>query len=276
MNKEALHSHTGLTAADVELVYEHCRDKLLTLAAQQHHQNANTPTLTSRNLLVITLHWLRRKPTYHELAALYPHGVHYWYTWVRRVVDVLDECLFDVFVPPLATNAPTSVFFANVKIIVDTTFVPLPKTQFVRADFHKKSPTRSAWKYEIACDFSHRIISVSRGFHGAAHDMRIIRESGLLNQSSPAALIMGDKGYRGKLGIVVPASKKAKVSREVKELEDEKQRGHELQTERAAVENINRRVKEWAVVDEVWDGIREPELFFDRVMRVVCALANVC
>ena len=65
------------------------------------------------------------------------------------------------------------------------------------------------------------------------------------------------------------------ASLEVKELEDEKQRGHELQAERAAVENINRRVKEWAVADEVWDGIRQPELFFDRVMRVVCALANV-
>ena len=56
--------------------------------------------------------------------------------------------------------------------------------------------------------------------------MQIIRESGLLIQSSPTALIMGDKGYRGKLGIVVPASKKAKVSREVQQLEDKKQRGH--------------------------------------------------
>ena len=86
---------------------------------------------------------------------------------------------------------------------------------------------------------------------------------------------MGDMGYREKLGVGAPASKKAKVSKEVKQLEDEKQRGHELQTERAAVENINRRVKEWAVAKEVWDGTREPELFFDSVMRVVCALTNV-
>ena len=194
---------------------------------------------------------------------------------MRRIVEVIDESIFDIFVPPVAADAPTSVFFANVKIIVDSTFIPHPKTPFVRADFHKKSATRSAWKYEMACDFSHRIISVSRGFHGAAHDMRIIRESGLLKQSSPTALIMGDKDDRGQLGIVVPASKQAKVSREVKELEDEKQMGHELQSERAAVENNNRRGKEWAVADRVWDGIREPEVFFDRVMRVVCALTNV-
>ena len=225
MNKEALHSYTGLTAADVELVYEHCREMLLTLAAQQHHQNANTPTLTSHNLLVITLHWLHRKPTYKEMAVLYPHGAHYWHTWVRRVVDVLDQCIFDIFVPPLASDAPTSVVFAYVKVIVDSTFVPLPKTPFIRTNFHRKSPTRSAWKYEIACVFAHRIISVSRGFHGAAHDMRIIRESGLLNQSSSNALVKGYKGCRGKMGIVVPASKKAKVSMEVQQLEDEKQRG---------------------------------------------------
>lgn len=60
--------------------------------------------------------------------------------------------------------------------------------------------------------------------------MRIIRDSGLLKQSSPTALIMGDKGSRGELGIVVPASKKAKVSREVRNLEEEKQRGHYYST----------------------------------------------
>ena len=275
MDKEALHSHTGMTAADVELVYECSRDKLLALAAQQHHQNANAPALTSHNLLVITLHWLRRKPTYREMARLYPHGLDYWHQMLRRVVTALDECIYDHFVTPLASNAPTSVHFANVKIIVDSTFLPLPKTPFTPADYHKKSPTKAAWKYEIACDFSHRIISCSKGFHGGAHDMRIIRESGLLNQSSPTALIMGDNGYRGKLGIVIPSSKKAKVSREVQQLEDEKQRNHELETERAAIENMNQRVKQWAVASEVWEGTRQPELFVDSVMRVVCALTNV-
>ena len=86
---------------------------------------------------------------------------------------------------------------------------------------------------------------------------------------------MGDKGYRGQLGIVVPASKKAKVSREVQQLEDEKQRGHELQAERAAIECMNKRVKEWAVVRTAWKGRRDPVEFFDSVLRVVCALTNV-
>ena len=274
-DKAALLSYTGMSAAEVELVYAPCKDKLLALAAQQHHRDANTPTLTSHNVLVISLHWLRQKPAYHELARLYGHGQHYWHDMLRRVVAVLSDHIYDLFVQPLAPDASTSVFFANCKIIVDSTFVPLPKNTFVRQDYHQKSPTKSAWKYEIACDFSHRIISCSQGFHGGQHDMRIIRESGLLDQSSPSALIMGDKGYKGQLGIIVPACKRAKVCIEVRQLEEEKQRGHELQSERAAIENINQRVKQWAVAREVWTGIRDPELIFNEVMRVVCALANV-
>lgn len=275
MDKGELHHYTGMSVADVERVYEASKEKLLALATQQHHPNANTPTLTSHNLLAITLHWLRRKPTYNELSHLYPHSGFFWHLTVRKVVAALDKCISSRFVPSLAPNAPTAVRFPNVKIIVDTTFVPLPKTPFIPADYHKKSPTKAAWKYEIACDFNHHIISVSKGYHGGAHDMRIIRESGLLDQSSSAALIMGDKGYRGQLGIVVPASKKAKVSREVQQLEDEKQRGHELQAERAAVECMNKRVKEWAVVRTTWEGRRDPVEFFDSVMRVVFALTNV-
>ena len=275
MDKEALLAHTGLTTADVELVWEASRGRLLTLAAQQRHRNVNAPPHTSHNLLVITLHWLRLQPSYKELGRLYGNSEHYWHVMLRRVIPILDECCFSVFVRPLAADAPTSVFFPNVKVIVDTTFVPLPKNTFVRADYHPKSPTRAAWKYEIACDFSHRIISCSQGFHGGQHDMRIIRESGLLQQSSPTALIMSDKGYQGQLGIVVPARKRKRLHREVENLVDERQRCHELQRERAAVENINQRVKQWAVAREVWTGTRDPHSFFDQVMRVVCALVNV-
>ncbi len=226
--QEALLSHTGMTAADVELVYEPSKEKLLALAAQQHHQNANTPTLTSHNLLVITLHWLRRKPTYEELARLYPHSGHYWHSMVRRS-SPLSTSASSTASSLLSPRRPTSVYFPNVKIIVDTTFVPLPRlrssppTTIRRVRRRQRGSTRSPATSLTA------LSAARRAFMVAQHDMRIIRESGLLNQSSPTALIMGDKGYRGKLGIVVPASKKAKVSKEVQQLEDEKQRGHELQ-----------------------------------------------
>ena len=192
------------------------------------------------------------------------------------MIDVLDRNIVDHLIPPLAANAPSSTLFIyRVKIIVDTIFVALPKSPFLPRNYHKKSPMKAAWKYEIAFDFSHRIVSVSDGYHGGAHDMRIIRESGLLEQASDDAQMMGNRGYKGKLGIVVPAAKKAKVSKEVQQLENESRRGYELQTERAAIENINERGKEWAVVRGVWNGQRESADFFDSVMRVLCALTNL-
>ena len=114
-NKDALHSLTGLTAADFELVYERSKDKLLTLQRSSIIKTPITHTHTSHNLLVFVLHWLRRKPTSEELAQLYPHGVHYWHDMLRWVKSVFDECFLHRSVPSLASAAPTSVYFANVK-----------------------------------------------------------------------------------------------------------------------------------------------------------------
>ena len=52
---------------------------------------------------------------------------------VRRVMAALDESIVDCFVTSVVDDAPTSVYLANVKLIVGTTFVPLPKTPFVSA-----------------------------------------------------------------------------------------------------------------------------------------------
>ena len=66
--------------------------------------------------------------------------------------------------------------------------------------------------------------------------------------------------HRSQLGIVEAASKKAKVSKEVQQPENEKQRGHELKTERAAIENINQLVKQWAVVRNLKSNRLNPNL----------------
>ncbi len=210
MDKKALLSYTGMTAADVELVYEPCRGQAArprstAAPSKRQHAHAHLPQPTRHHTaLAPPKACLQRasSPVRSQRALLARHAAARRGHPQRHNLRPLR--------PTARPDAPTSVFFANVKIIVDSTFVPLPKNTFVRQDYHQKSPTKAAWKYEIACDFSHRIISCSHGFHGGQHDMRIIRESGLLDQSSPTALIMGDKGYQGKLGIVVPAAKRAR------------------------------------------------------------------
>jgi hypothetical protein len=145
-DKQALHQYTGMSVAEVEMVYALCSDELLTLAAQMRQPNVDTPTLSSHNLLAITLYWLRRHPSYQQMVVEHQRSTSFWHRSVRRVIDVLDRNIVGHFIPPLSANAPSSTFFDRVKIIVDTTFVPLPKSPFLPKDYHKKSPTKAAWK----------------------------------------------------------------------------------------------------------------------------------
>jgi hypothetical protein len=59
---------------------------------------------------------------------------------------------------------------------------------------------------------------------------------------------IGDRECVGQLGIITPTRTKTKVTREVAMLEDESMRRHELESERAAIEDISSRVKQWDVV----------------------------
>lgn len=227
-------------------------------------------------MLLITVHWLRRYPTFRELARVF--GVTASNVWrvVRGVVEIMDDCVVKQLIRPVDSTSPisTRATLPNVKILVDTTFIPLPRTPFNPKLYHQKSPTKSAWKFEIACDLSHRIVNVSDAYAGSAHDMRIIRESGLLQQQSATSRIVGDKGYNGKLGIVTPQSRKRKANRELAGLEDEREKRHELETERAAIENINKRVKEWQIISGQFRGEHAEVDFINAVIRVICALTN--
>jgi hypothetical protein len=94
-------------------------------------------------------------------------------------------------------------------------------------------------------------------------------------QQSETSRIIGDKGYEGKLGIITPMSKRKKRSRELLALEEEKDKRHELESERAAIENINERLKEWKIIGSVYRGGNQHHSFMDAVIRVVCALTNL-
>ena len=62
----------------------------------------------------------RSKPSHQELARRYSHNASYCTgRWGGRSLFLTSVCSIDS-VPPLALNAPTSVIFAKVKIIVGT------------------------------------------------------------------------------------------------------------------------------------------------------------
>jgi hypothetical protein len=277
VTKGAMRSWTGLEVEQMETVFEMCKERLAAMRMHMRQKDPNIPPFSPHNILAITVYWMRQYPSFDHVALEFGHNSSYHKRMVAKVVHIMDECIVRKLIHPLSSTAPTSSLssLSNVKIIVDTTFVPLPKTPYNPTLYHPKSPTKTAWKYEIACDFRHRIINVSKGYSGPAHDMRIIRESGLLDQASSSALIIGDKGYDGPLGIITPLKKNRKRSKEAAQLEDERVRRHELESERAAIENINARAKEWKCVKGQWRGEHHTTEFYDAVMRVACALTNL-
>ena len=88
-------------------------------------------------------------------------------------------------------------------------------------------------------------------------------------------VVHGDIGYKGSLGVITPASRKKKPVQELRLLEDEKTKRHELESERAAVEQANARFKQWEIVRGVYRGEWGDVKFMNAMVRTVCALTNL-
>ena len=128
---------------------------------------------------------------------------------------------------------------------------------------------------EISCDLSHRIVNVSDVQYGSVHDMTLLRQSGLLKQADDDTRIIGDIGYKGELGVIVPSKRKRKANPELLRLESESTKRHELESERAAIEQINSRFKQWEIVEGVYRGEWGDVAFMNAMVRAVCALTNL-
>ena len=140
---------------------------------------------------------------------------------------------------------------------------------------HVKSPTKQAWKVQIACDLSHRIIDVSHVVRGAEADVNLLLQSGLLEQADEDHRIIGDAGYQGAYGIITPASRKKKKSQELRMLENEYTQRHELESERAAIEQMNSRVKQWAIFKGGYRGLFPDTAWIEPCVRAICALSQL-
>ena len=229
-------------------------------------------------MLTITLYWLHKAPSIRSLGKNFPaRGKTTTATMLQTVIEILYEHIVDALIKPITPDAPSSIkpTLDHVKIIIDSTFIPLPKAEKDPKYYHPKSPTKSALKVEIDCDLRHRIVCVSAVVKGSVHDMKLVRGSGILAMINDNTKAIADKGYIGQLPITTPARTKRRPSTEVQQLENESTRRHELESERAAVETINQRFKQWAVVGRGWKSHYEDLTYVNKVVHVLCALVNV-
>ncbi|CAF4970618.1 unnamed protein product, partial [Rotaria sp. Silwood1] len=96
------------------------------------------------------------------------------------------------------------------KLIVGTTFIAIYQPEDFeqrKAYYHAKRPTNYVFKIQIACDFHHRVVHVSKGYPGSEHNITILRESGLLEQTQEDVQIIADKGYIGEQYVIIPRKK---------------------------------------------------------------------
>jgi hypothetical protein len=274
----ALKTATGLSRSMFDRIYTICEDQLIEKRLHSHAGAFKTHHMSTHNMLVITLHWLRKSHSFRSLADLYqPLTLESIRQTVYDIIDILNSHLVPLLIQPIPVSAPSSRMstLENVRLIIDSTFLPLPKAEKRPEYMHIKSPTKAALKFEIDCDLRHRIVCVSEVVNGAMHDMNIVRRSGILQQMNDNTKAIGDKGYIGRLGIITAARKNMKVSREVSLLQSERERTHELESERSAIENINHRVKQWDIISHIWKQHYSDYTFVNKVVRIVCALVNL-
>ncbi|CAF2930749.1 unnamed protein product [Rotaria sp. Silwood2] len=133
-----------------------------------------------------------------------------------------------------------------------------------KAYYHSKNPPIYAFKIQIACDFSHRILHVSEFCHGSVHDIKILRESGLLEHTEKTAQIIADKGFVGEEYVTTPRKKPRRG-----ELTDEDNNfNRDINSTRAAIENINQRLKIYANLGGVYSVASQKRYFLIKYIAI--------
>jgi len=205
---------------------------------------------------------------------LSPSTIHHILT---EIVDILHACVY-----PDLVSLPADMDSRNTahgpeehyKLIVDSTAIAVPQpddSQQRKAYFYSKSATNYAFKIQIACDFNHRIVHVSECHRGSVHDITILRESGLLEHVNDSVQIIADKAYVGEEYVVTPKKKPHRGELTT----EEKNFNYEINSARAAIENINQRIKTYAIIGSIYRGAIDDIDKITKISQVVCALCNL-
>ena len=257
-----------------------CEQPLIQYCSYRNEQLTNTnttPYLSSVNLLVVILWDLKHYHSERHIASelnLIQSAVNYF---LSAVMDILHSCVYSELISlpaNMASKRTPHGHGQNHKLIVDSTAIairePNDKEQR-KAYYYSKSSTNYALKVQVACDFQHRIVHVSKCFHGSVHDITILRESGLLEHVNDSVQIITDKAYVGE-EYVVTARKKPHG----RELTDEdKTFNRDINSSRAAIENINQRLKMYAILGSIYRGDIHDFHKATKIVQIVSALCNL-
>ena len=110
---------------------------------------------------------------------------------------------------------------------------------------------------------------MSKCYRGSVHDITVLRESGLLEHTEEHVQIIVDKGYIGEQYVITPRKKPRGGELTV----EDKDFNRLISSARAAIENINRRIKTYAILGSIYRGAYDD---FDKITRIAHVVSALC
>ncbi|CAF3502581.1 unnamed protein product [Rotaria sp. Silwood2] len=277
---ESCIQHTGHDVEQVQQLYSMCEQSLRNYCSHrnvQHSNSTNTPYLSPMNLFVVTLWYSKHYHSERYIATelnLTQKTLDYF---LSSVQDTLHTCVYPELISLPADMSNRTTTYGpeeHHKLIVDSTFIAIPQPGDSiqrKAYYHARSPTNYALKVEMACDFHHRIVYVSECYKGSVHDITMLGESELLEHVNDSVQIIADKGYIDEEYVVTP--RKKPHEREL--AEKDKNFNRSINSARAAIENINQRLKTYAIFGSIYRGAIDDFYKITKIAQVVSALCNM-
>jgi hypothetical protein len=260
-----------------------------TVSRRRHRSLRNTPGAghpyrhDARTRLLMALVWLRTYPTYEVLGFFF--GLHKRNAQlnVRAALEILDGLDTFPFDRPgrdrrkLRSAAEVITAFPQVAVIIDAKEqrINRPGGYEAQKPYYSGKQKAHTLKTQVVVDPCGRIETVSDSAPGGAtHDLRLLRDSGVLDRLGEGEGAMVDKGYVGvrashpDVPIVIPF----KASRGHPLTEEQKESNRVVARSRIVVEHTIAQLNRFTVLRQVFRGRRLER--HGGVVRVVAKLVN--
>ena len=287
-------SLTGLRPAEFQTLYENFAS-----AYQRHRDNATRTRRDHRprrrapgaggryacdlpHRLLMALVWLKVYPTYEVLGFLFDLHKRNAQLNVRDVLEVLEQLDDFPFDRPARDRKPLSSVqevmeaFPQVRLVIDSkeqrVYRPGGRFQRQKPYYSGKKKTHTH-KVQLGVSPNGLIASLSAPVPGSVNDVRLLRETGLLDRLGPGESALADKGYEGgdkgyPPGVLIQPRKNRKRRPLTP---SDKQRNRLVARYRVVAEHVIAQMNRFTVLRQVYRGIKRRH---GQVIRAVAVLVN--
>ena len=231
--------------------------------------------------LLLALVWLKAYPTYEVLGLLF--GLHKRNAQLNardalEVLELLDDFPFDrppADRPKRGSVAAVLADFPQVRLVIDSKEQRIYRPgggHEAQKPYYSGKKKAHTLKTQLAVGLDGVIEAVSPGVPGSVNDVRLLRESRLLDRLGEGEAAMTDKGYEGAdKGAATPLVQPKKDRKKNPCTEADRARNRLIARDRIVVEHTIAQMNRFTVLRQVYRGDR---LRHSQVVRAVAVLAN--